>query len=216
MADAKALWENSGMWKSLQALLQNFLAMLDRNKPWKLYRHVQAFITLLKALGMWSKILAVGAVVVGFLVAHIAALPLWGKILAGLGAALLLSLIYLALVVVWKLHFLKERSEEPDKSPLTGKPAAVGGPELVIDYEYEEHENPWPEPRRNNKPNAPLIIRNLAGETAYNVVLLPLEIKCAVLTFDPPLIPYVDKANPSRVLAVVPGSSPIPPNCLPT
>lgn len=92
---------------------------------------------------------------------------------------------------------------------VTERKASRGGPELVIDYEYEENTRPWPPPDKNNKPQAPLTVRNISSEPAYNVVLRPLEINGAVTAFDPPLVSYIENGKPVNIVARITGGSPL-------
>jgi hypothetical protein len=91
MVLAGAPWDNLGMF-------QKILDAVDRNRTWKTYRHCLALVNLLKVLGVWPKVVAGAALIVGPLVGYLVVLPLWGRMIVGLGVAALLSMTVLAIV----------------------------------------------------------------------------------------------------------------------
>ena len=84
---------------------------VDRNRQWKIYRHITAFITLLKTFGLWPDswssahllLLGGGAIGVGSIVGIVADLPLGQKLLAGIACAALIPSSVLAVIATFKL-----------------------------------------------------------------------------------------------------------------
>ena len=100
--------------------------------------------------------------------------------------ALLLGLATMALVVIlWRaLTFEPQRLRTPNEV----KPTAdlAGGPEVVVDYSFEEKKRWEALNTRNTDPSAPLILRNISlTDAAYNVRILPLTIEDEIATFEP-------------------------------
>jgi hypothetical protein len=103
-------------------MLEKILDVLDRNKPWKVFRHGSSFVNLLKVLGIWPKIVVVSGIAMGVIVAYLAALPLWGKILLALVVAALLSFIYLLSVIA-----LAVRRDSGTETKVPALVEAIGG-----------------------------------------------------------------------------------------
>ena len=97
-------------------MLQKVLDALDRNKPWKVYRHGSALYNLLKALGIWPKYASLGGLVVGLPVAYFSALAVWAKILLGLIVAMIVAVISLVIVIHSRLRSV-EHVVLPDQTP---------------------------------------------------------------------------------------------------
>jgi hypothetical protein len=84
----------------------------------------------------------------------------------------------------------------------------VLGPELAIEYSYEERSRDWPPLDINNNPSAPLTIKNLSvSRNAYNVKILPLTLGGCTLTFDPDSISYIAARSDVKVSAVLPSGA---------
>lgn len=83
-------------------------------------------------------------------------------------------------------------------------PQSIGGPELVVDYQYRESSKDF------HDANAPLVIRNISPSTqAYNIQVLPLRTEKGVLEFEPDLIPYIEAGGSKNVFAWIKEGSPL-------
>ncbi len=99
------MWENGGMSKLLE--------VIDRNKPWKIYRHSSAYFNLLRLIGVPKGIAGLlGGAVAGVIIAWISYLPVWGMVLLGLGATILVLVIMLLSVSLWQ-GFIKPSNTDP-------------------------------------------------------------------------------------------------------
>src|SRR5581483_8625615 len=85
-----SIWDNQGM-------LDRVLNALDRNKPWKIFRHGSSFVNLLKVLGIWPKLVVGFSLVLGIFIPYLTSLPLWAKFALGFG--IVFGIPYILLVV---------------------------------------------------------------------------------------------------------------------
>jgi hypothetical protein len=85
-----------------------------------------------------------------------------------------------------------------------------GCPRIVIEYAYEDRDRSWPPLTVNNKPDAPLIVKNVSTVNAgYNIKVTPLTVEGVTATFQPALIPFIEAGGRAEVLTQIPGEGPL-------
>ena len=106
------MWDNRGM-------LDKILGILDRNKPWKVFRHGSSIVNLLRIVGVWPWITGTAGGAGAVLITWINSAPIWARVLGGLGFALLAWIAFLVTVVAVSVRRTKARYSEipPEEEP---------------------------------------------------------------------------------------------------
>jgi hypothetical protein len=110
---------------------------------------------------------------------------------------------------------VQQRLHAPDYVKPTAGPE--GGPEVVVDYSFEE-KKPWEALNtRSTDPRAPLVLRNISlTDAAYNVCVLPLTIDGETAVFEPAIVPYIEPQGRKEVSTRITGGPPLSLRSLPT
>jgi hypothetical protein len=175
---------------------------------WGFVRQILSIRGLLDWLG-WKQAVTVGIMAIATWVGgHVSGLSIFESIVCAL-------VVLASVIFVWRaLSF----NQQPLSSVEQSKEASqiVGGPEIVVDYNFEQRKSWEALNTRNTNREAPLVIRNISTkETAYNVRVLPLMIEGETVTFEPAVIPYIEASGKKDVAARVPGGSPLTIKALP-
>jgi hypothetical protein len=80
-------------------MLDKILNILDRNKPWKVFRHGSSFVSLLKIVGVWPYIIAVATSIGATVMTWITSAPIWVRVLTGIAVAVLGWMLFLMTAV---------------------------------------------------------------------------------------------------------------------